>query len=208
MEFIKACPTVWDRTKVLSCSEYGVFAAMAREKDGNWFLGVINHNREETADIALSEFLGEGTYLMELYTDEGVSRRTVTASDVLRVALAANSGYAARISKVCLSQYGGICGAPVAVTPAEDALCARYTLDGSDPLTSETATVYTEPIAVADTCRLRVAVTDRTGAPVAHLAYRFNKSASAWEDAVAYMKGKDFKEQDTNLKWLAYRKNW
>ena len=209
VEFIKACPTVWDRTKVLSCSEYGVFAAMAREKDGSWFLGVINHNRAENMDIALSEFLGEGTYLMELYTDEGVSRRTVTAKDVLSVALSDNSGYAARISKVCLSQYGGVCGAPVAVTLAEDTLSARYTLDGSDPLTSKTAQPYTAPIAVSDTCRLRVAVTDRTGAPVACLAYRFNKLTAdgVWEDAVAYMKGKDFKEQDINLRWLAYRKN-
>ncbi len=205
-EFIKACPTVWDRTKILSPSKYGEFAAIAKEKDGNWFLGVINHCNEGATPIALSEFLGDGQYILELYTDQGNSVKTVTKEDVIATNLPAHSGYAARISKVAMSSYGGAIEAPVVLTFAEDGMKARYTVDGTDPLTSETAVEYTDVITLDDTCRLNIAVTDKNGAEISRLSYQFNKleEGNAWQQAVEYMQGKVFDENSANIKWLSF----
>ena len=174
IEFIKACPTVWDQTKVLSVSVYEQFAAMAREKDGNWFLGVITNREEGVTDIHLDEFLGEGTYICDLYTDAGISRKLVTKADILSINLPENSGYAARFSKVALSAYGGEIKDAVSIDLADENLTALYTLDGTDPIVSETAAVYTAPITLTDSCQMRVAVKDDEGNEVATLSYRFN----------------------------------
>jgi hypothetical protein len=174
VEFIKACPTVWDNTKVLSVSVYEQFAAMARVKDGNWFLGVINNRDAGVTDIKLDEFLGEGAYICDLYTDEGISRKLVTKADVLAVNLPENSGYAARFSKVAMSAYGGEIKDAVSIDLVDEGLTALYTLDGTDPIVSETAVTYTAPVTLTDACRMRVAVKDGDGNEVATLSYRFN----------------------------------
>ncbi len=174
IEFIKACPTVWDNTKVLSVSVYEQFAAMARVKDGNWFLGVINNREAGVTDIKLDEFLGEGAYICDLYTDEGISRKLVTKADVLSVNLPENSGYAARFSKVALSAYGGEIKDAICIDLAETGLTATYTVDGTDPAVSETAVVYTAPITLTDSCVMKVSVKDTDGNIAAELSYRFN----------------------------------
>lgn len=174
VEFIKACPTVWDNTKVLSVSVYEQFAAMARVKDGNWFLGVINNREAGVTEIKLDEFLGEGAYICDLYTDEGNSRKLVTKADVLAVNLPENSGYAARFSKVAMSAYGGEIKDAVSIDLVDEGLTALYTLDGTDPIVSETAVTYTAPVTLTDSCRMRVAVKDGDGNEVATLSYRFN----------------------------------
>lgn len=205
-EFIKACPTVWDRTKVLSPSKYGEFAAIAREKDGNWFLGVINHCFEGATPIALSEFLNDGNYILELYTDHTVSKKLVTKEDVIAIDLPAHSGYAARISKVSMSSYGGEITTPVVLTFADEGMKARYTVDGSDPLTSKTAVDYVGAITLDATCRLHIAVTDKNGAETSRLSYQFNKleEGNAWQKAIEYMQGKVFDENSANIKWLSF----
>lgn len=174
VEFIKACPTVWDNTKVLSVSVYEQFAAMARVKDGNWFLGVINNREAGVTEIKLDEFLGEGTYICDLYTDQGNTRKLVTKADVLAIELPENSGYAARFSKVALSAYGGEIKDAVSIDLVDEGLTAYYTLDGTDPAVSETAVVYTAPITLTDTCRLQVSVKDPDGNLVSELSYQFN----------------------------------
>lgn len=205
-EFIKACPTVWDQTKVLSPSKYGEFAAIAREKDGNWFLGVINHSFVGATPIALSEFLGDGTYILELYTDHAISKRLVTKEDVIAIDLPEHSGYAARISKVSMSAYGGEITTPVVLTFAENGLLASYTLDGSDPLTSVTAMKYTGAITLDASCCMNIAVTDSSGNVISRLSYRFNKleEGGDWQRAVEYMSGKVFDENSANIQWLSF----
>lgn len=205
-EFIKACPTVWDQTKVLSPSKYGEFAAIAREKDGNWFLGVINHSNVGATPIALSEFIGDGTYILELYTDHTISKKLVTKEDVIAIDLPHHSGYAARISKVAMSSYGGEITTPVVLTFAEDGMNARYTVDGTDPAVSDTAIPYTGAITLDATCRVNVAVTDKNGTDVARLSYQFNllKEGNAWQKAMEYMDGKVFDENSANVKWLSF----
>ncbi len=172
IEFIKACPTVWDTTRVLSVSKYGEFGAMARQKDGNWFLGVINNREAGVTEIRLDEFLGEGTYICDLYTDAGNSRKLVTKADVLAIDLRENSGYAARLSKVALSSYGGEIKDAVSIDLVDENLTAFYTLDGTDA--AQNGIVYTAPVTLADSCRMNVAVKDENGNIVALLSYRFN----------------------------------
>lgn len=205
-EFIKACPTVWDQTKVLSPSKYGEFAAIAKEKDGNWFLGVINHCNEGTTPIALSEFLGEGKYILELYTDHAISKKLVTKADVIAIDLPAHSGYAARISKVAMSSYGGEITTPVVLTFAEDGMKTCYTVDGSDPLTSTTAKSYTGAVTLEETCRLNVVVTDTNGTVCSRLSYQFNllEENGAWQQAFDHVQGKVFDKNSADIKWLSF----
>ena len=206
IEFIKACPTVWDETRVLSPSKFGEFAAIAKCKDGNWFLGVINHDRDAAVPVALSEFLEEGTYILELYTDRTVSKKLVTKEDVLSVALPHHSGSAARISKVAMSPYGGMITTPVVLTFAQEGMTARYTLDGTDPVTSETAIAYTGAVTLEATCRMQVAVFDENGNLTNRLSYLFNllDEGNAWTKAATDIQGKVFDVDSANVKWLSF----
>lgn len=89
-----------------------------------------------------------------------------------------DSGYAARFSKVALSTYGGEIKDAVKIDLVDEGLTATYTLDGADPIVSETAAVYTAPITLTDSRQMRVAVKDTDGNEVATLSYRFNKIAA------------------------------
>lgn len=177
-EFIKSIPCVWDRTVVLSDSKIGSYSAYAKEKDGVWFVGGMS-STTKNASVDLSEFLTEddGSYVAEVWydTSKGMESKTmtVTAADTIEIGkLTAGKGFAIRLSKLSMSRYGGEIGT-VAVTAPEGAT-VKYTVDGSDPMTSSTAVVCSGTIAVTASCRLRVAITDGEGKGTA-LSYKFNE---------------------------------
>ncbi len=60
-DVIKAIPSVWDETIVLSGSKIGDLAAMARRSGSTWLVGIINGGAERSYNLNLS-FLGEGDY--------------------------------------------------------------------------------------------------------------------------------------------------
>ncbi len=65
--FIQQVPTQWDETKV-PVAKSGEYVAVARRNKSDWYIGAItNHNSRQLA-IPL-DFLGEGTYTAEVYTD-------------------------------------------------------------------------------------------------------------------------------------------
>ncbi|MEO5714881.1 MAG: glycoside hydrolase family 97 catalytic domain-containing protein [Luteolibacter sp.] len=101
VDVIKALPPLWDETVVLPRSEIGEYAAFARRKGDQWFIGAINDltPREETINL---NFLGKGNYkLVELADDAARNdafvrtERTVSSNDTLKLPLRKDGGYVA-----------------------------------------------------------------------------------------------------------------
>ncbi|HZK92888.1 MAG TPA: glycoside hydrolase family 97 protein [Prolixibacteraceae bacterium] len=103
-EFIREVPTVWDEIKV----PYAVVnesVIVARRKNKDWYVGSINNSKERQLTLPLT-FLGEGKYMMEIYTDSSdvdvnpnhliKQSRLVIKSDVIDLSLASNGGAAMR----------------------------------------------------------------------------------------------------------------
>jgi alpha-glucosidase len=77
VEFFDELPTVWDTTKVV-LGEIGTYAAVARKKGDNWFVGVITNNDQRKLEVPLS-FLDKGKkYVASLYSDGGEQIKTRT----------------------------------------------------------------------------------------------------------------------------------
>lgn len=185
LEMIKAIPTVWDRTVFLS-GEIGQSVSVAKEQDGVWYVGGMVAKKTEDITVDLSKILGEGEYLLTYYKDnippgygvaktmekveKIVTKDTVIEFDVLR----SGCGYAMQITKLAMSQYGGEITDPITVTTASADAVVKYTTDGSDPMTSDTAVEYTGAITLTESCRLRVAIVSGDGTGTA-LSYKFNK---------------------------------
>ncbi len=177
VEFIKSIPTTWDKTVVLSDSKIGKYSVFAKENQGSWFVGGVASSTISKAKVDLAEFLPDGTYTAEVWVDgtNGMEKSvvTVTNGDVINIgSLTSGRGFAIRLSKLSLSRYGGATG-DVAVTAPAGAT-VKYTVDGSDPMTSSTATVCNGTINVTASCRLQVAITDGEGKGTI-LSYQFNE---------------------------------
>lgn len=211
VELIKSIPTVWDQTKVLSNSKIGDAAVYAKESNGVWYLGGIINNAQDVS-VDLSEFLGDGQYSMELWSDTADGSKvqtvkTVTKDDVLDLgSFAAGTGFAARFTKMSLSQYGGeiIWGNPVAISTVSTDSVVKYTLDGSDPMTSSTAVTYTTPIQLTDTCKFTAAIVSGDGTGT-EMSYNFNKvGGDSVSSKVAYGTGFTTMQLYTNYNCKLY----
>lgn len=66
-KFIASIPTVWDETKAL-CGKVGEYLAMARQKEGVWYVGALTNWDARTMELDLS-FLGKGEYQAEVFED-------------------------------------------------------------------------------------------------------------------------------------------
>jgi len=66
-QFLKDVPTTWDATRVLA-GEPGEFITIARRHGREWYLGSITNWTPRDLHIPL-EFLGNGAYQAEVYTD-------------------------------------------------------------------------------------------------------------------------------------------
>ncbi|WP_428268731.1 glycoside hydrolase family 97 catalytic domain-containing protein [Haliangium sp.] len=107
ISFIEQVPVTWDETRVLQ-AEIGRYITVARRRGDEWYLGSGTDDSARTLEIPL-DFLGEGTYVAETYTDAGaadfiaapelVARQDfrVTAADTLVASMEAGGGQAVRI---------------------------------------------------------------------------------------------------------------
>jgi alpha-glucosidase len=109
-QFIRDVAVDWDTTRVLhgKIGDYVVVARRERNRQ-SWYLGAITDEEGRTFDVPLS-FLPPGkSFIAEIYADGpgahwlanplpvAISRRAVTASSRLRIALAPGGGQAVRI---------------------------------------------------------------------------------------------------------------
>ena len=177
VEFIKSIPSVWDKTVVLSDSKIGKYSVYAKENNGTWFVGGIASSTVNQAKVDLAEFLPDGTYTAEVWVDgaNGMEKTvvTVTNGDAIQIGkLTSGKGFAIRISKLSLSQYGGRIGTIAVTAPA--GATVKYTVDGSDPMTSATAVTCNGTITLTASCRLQVAIVAGEGKGTL-LSYQFNE---------------------------------
>lgn len=66
-KFIAAIPTVWDDTKVLN-GKIGEYLAIARQKDGIWYVGALTNWDARDMELDLS-FLGKDVNRIEIFED-------------------------------------------------------------------------------------------------------------------------------------------
>ncbi len=179
LEMIRAIPTVWDQTVFLD-GAIGAYVSVAKEKDGVWYIGGIASTQRKDVKINLSKILGEGEYLLTGWKDKTTANKesftqVVTKETVLDLGnINTGCGYVMQITKLALSQYGGEITGPIAVTKASKDAVVKYTTDGSDPMTSTTATVAGDSITLTASALLRIAITDGDGKGT-ELSYQFNK---------------------------------
>lgn len=106
-EFVKAVPTIWDETKVVS-AELQQYITIARKKNEEWYVGTItNHDARQTT--INFNFLKEGTWVADIYTDAPDAvvhpnnlvkeTREVKPTDTLTLKLAAGGGAAIRLKR-------------------------------------------------------------------------------------------------------------
>jgi len=182
LNMFKSVPTVWQQTVVLPSSKIGERAVYARKgSDASWYVGGINYDSDETElTVELADFLGDGTYRLELWTDgkRGMEceTKTVTAKDSITVDFGEKSGFIMRLDRVTLSQYGGEIKkeSPVTVTLADPATVVRYTLDGSEPTDKSPAVKSGEALPIDDTCILTLKIMNGADKGLTR-QYRFNK---------------------------------
>ncbi len=71
LDLLKAVPTVWDETRVLSCTEMGEVVAYARRKGNDWWVGVMNGDKEREIEIPL-DFLKKSMDAVLLHDDDKI----------------------------------------------------------------------------------------------------------------------------------------
>lgn len=106
IEFLRAMPTVWDETVVLS-GEVGKSIVIARRSGPCWYLAALNAGQPAQLQTPL-KFLGKGKWTMRSFADNLESTdyqavveatRDVDAKTVLPLSLAADGGFTAIISR-------------------------------------------------------------------------------------------------------------
>lgn len=106
LDFLRAVPTVWDETRVLS-ADVGEHILVARRRGTDWYVGALTNWTPRDLDVDLS-FLGAGSFHADIHRDGpnadriGIDhvrdQRDVTSADRLRIHLAPGGGFAARIT--------------------------------------------------------------------------------------------------------------
>ncbi|MGL4738070.1 MAG: glycoside hydrolase family 97 N-terminal domain-containing protein [Cellulosilyticaceae bacterium] len=85
LTFFDELATVWDETKILN-GEIGKYVAMARRKEDQWFVGIMNATEKRTFTVAL-DFLAPGkSYQAWIHTDDvNLKTRTKVRTQVIEV---------------------------------------------------------------------------------------------------------------------------
>jgi alpha-glucosidase len=105
IEFLRALPTVWDDSVVLS-GEVGKFIVIARRSGQRWYLAAMTGDNAAQLQAPL-KFLGKGKWTLHSFADdpgstdaEAVveSTREVTAKTMLPLSLVPGGGFAGTIS--------------------------------------------------------------------------------------------------------------
>lgn len=106
-EFIRSLPVTWDETKVLN-AKAGEYITIARRKNKDWYVGIINNHQARTLTVSLS-FLEEGNYSAELFSDAAdvdtnpnhlqKEIKQVTNKNSITIAIAPGGGGAIRIEQ-------------------------------------------------------------------------------------------------------------
>lgn len=104
-DFISRIPTTWDKTIVLG-AEFGEYVAVARKKDGKWYLAALNNwtPRDITIDLsklgitsATADIFADGANAHRIAVDYKHTTKTVTTGEKINIHLAPGGGWTAVI---------------------------------------------------------------------------------------------------------------
>ena len=105
-DFLKAVPTWWDETKVLT-GEVGEVLVTARRKGRTWYVGGMGAKQARELALPLT-FLGSGSYTAKVWKDAPNSEAepnellteafTASSGDMLKVRMALDGGFVAQFS--------------------------------------------------------------------------------------------------------------
>ncbi len=108
LEFLKAVPTVWDKSVGLA-GKVGQYAAVARKDGDNWFIGGINNYDEREITIKFDFLDNNKNYRLKLYKDgKNVKKDAksmyvelyyVKKGDVMNIKMATGGGFAGILEK-------------------------------------------------------------------------------------------------------------
>ena len=106
-EFIKEIPTTWDETKVIDAN-VNEYILIARRKNKDWYIGAINNHEKRTVSFSL-QFLGEGNYNAEIYSDANdtyqnpnnikIQKRSIINKDSITLELSSGGGFVMHVYK-------------------------------------------------------------------------------------------------------------
>jgi alpha-glucosidase len=104
-EFLKIVSTTWDDIKFLA-GYPGDFVAIAKRSGKEWFAGIMNNSKGKEVTVKF-DFLSPGTHEIEIWADAKeanenpknitFSKEKIKSGDILKVTLADNGGWVARI---------------------------------------------------------------------------------------------------------------
>lgn len=104
-EFIQQLPNTWHET-VVTDAVINEYVVIARRNGTDWFVGAINNSTERTLTIPLN-FLGDGDYVAEIYTDSEKAdenpnliekqSRIVTKNQTIEIKMASDGGFVSKI---------------------------------------------------------------------------------------------------------------
>ena len=107
-EFITSVPVTWDETVSLA-AKAGQYAIVAKRKGNEWFIGGMTNNAEPQREFEIKlDFLQKGQSLQMVSFEDGINAgrqamdyrkntRTVKSGDTIRIKMARNGGFAARL---------------------------------------------------------------------------------------------------------------
>ena len=112
LKWIAAVPTAWDETVALD-GRIGDYAAIARRKGADWYVGAMTDWSARELELDLSAFLPAGTYSVEIFRDgpnaaraardyvrELQTVRVDAAQHTLKAAMAPGGGFTAKFTRV------------------------------------------------------------------------------------------------------------
>ena len=110
LNWMAAVPTVWDETVALD-GKIGDYAAIARRKGADWYVGVMTDWDAREMELDLGSFLPAGTWRVEIFRDgvnadrkatdyvREVQTVSVPSQGSLKVKMAPGGGWTARFTK-------------------------------------------------------------------------------------------------------------
>ena len=111
LSWMAAVPTVWDETVALD-GKIGDYAAIARRKGADWYVGVMTDWDAREMELDLGSFLPAGTWRVEIFRDgvnadrkasdyvREVQTVSVPSQGSLKVKMAPGGGWTAKFSKL------------------------------------------------------------------------------------------------------------
>ncbi len=107
MEFLRAVPTTWDETRVIT-AEIGEVVAVARRKGDEWWIGALTNWTPRDIEVK-ADFLGSGDFIMKSWedgpnaakegTDHVVKETKLTKDSKFTIRMVQGGGFAAVVGK-------------------------------------------------------------------------------------------------------------